>query len=150
MQLFSSSSSVDFWHWREFDLLAWCLAWGISFLVSAVFHFPWASCVHVIRTLGEESYCLSANMLCCWCCSCAVSCCPPASVSRLVRCYCVTVQLFVHGPISPYLLASPCQAPEEFEVWVQVASMPRSLARVLPFSTNFVGNNTQGRPLWQV
>ena len=86
-------------------------------------------------------------MLCCWCCSWAVSCCPPASASRLVLCYCVIVQLFVHGPISPYLLAPPCQVPSEFEVWIRVACMLLSLARALPFSTNLVGNNTQGHPL---
>ena len=57
------------------------------------------------------------------------------------------VQLFVHGPISPYLLAPPCQVPSEFEVWVRVACMLLSLARALPFSTNLVSNNTQGHPL---
>ena len=93
--------------WTWFAGLLRCLAWGLSFLASAVIHFPWTGCGLVIRTLGDESYCLSANMLCCWCCSCAVSCCPAASVSRLVLCYCVIVQLFVHGPISPYFLAPP-------------------------------------------
>ena len=115
-----------------------------SFLTSAVFHLPWTSCGHVIRTLGEESYCLSAKMLCCWCGACEVSCCPPASVSRLVLCYCVWLCRLCMVPFHP--ISWPLLV-KEFEVWVRVACMPRSLARALPFSTILVGNNTQGHPL---